>query len=115
MKIMTMRFLHYMWGKVQHAFDGLTKELSDHRVILNWLYALAYLALIFFCVTTNKESMTAAIYSTAGIVGTIFSAWVVGSAVNNVNRRAPYTAPYTGMSGQMSHMTEHDEEEAAGD
>lgn len=107
MKMMAKNCFNYMLGKADRAFDGITRELSDNRVILNWMYCLAYLALIFFCAHDNKESQSAAIYATAGIVGTIFSAWVIGTSYEKVQ--------FMRVESSRPRMTEKEQEEAAGD
>lgn len=109
MKQLSLRWIHYMGGKADKAIDALTKELADNRAILNWMYCLAYLALIFFCVHDNKESQNAAIYATAGIVGTIFSAWVIGTSYEKVQTmRIDAAKP-------PPQMSDEEQENAAGD
>lgn len=66
--------------------DRCIEELNDHRTILNWFYAAAYLALVFFCVVTNKNSQNTAIVTTGGIIGTIFASYVLGSSYEKVQK-----------------------------
>lgn len=98
----------YLKKKADRAFDDLTKELGDNRAILNWVYACAYLALIFYCVINNPLSHNTAIMTTGGIIGTIFSVYVLGGSYEKVQR----------MRCEAEHaadMTEEEQEEAAGD
>jgi len=70
----------YLRKTIQSFLDNTTKELKSHRTLLCWLYAIAYLILIHYCIIHNPSTMNTAIMTTGGICGTIFSAWVIGSA-----------------------------------
>jgi hypothetical protein len=60
--------------------NSLFKDLNKHRTILCWVYSIAYLVLVYYCVTHNSATMNTAIMTTGGVCGTIFSAWVIGSS-----------------------------------
>ena len=82
-----------IYKKIDRFLDFFIKELSEGRVLLCWFYALAYLALIFYCVVTNLNSHSIAITVTGGITGSIISAWVLGKSYENVN--TPKVQPST--------------------
>lgn len=84
MKENVTTFLKYLLSKGNRVMDGITAELSENKAILNWIYAAAYLALIFYCAINNSGSHNTAIMTTGGIVGTIFSAYVMSSSYEKV-------------------------------
>jgi hypothetical protein len=104
------RFTRYMGGRVHHMFDGFTRDLTEHRILLNWVYAFAYLALIFFCVQDNQNSQNTAIVTTGGIVGSIFTAYVLGSSYEKVQKMRS-----ADIRSSASEMSADDQEKAAGD
>jgi hypothetical protein len=76
--------LRWVWARADRIIEGLTKELSENRVLLCWIYAAAYLALIFYCAVKNPGSHNTAILTTGGIVGTIFSVYVLAGSYEKV-------------------------------
>jgi hypothetical protein len=81
-----MAAVKWVWERVDQIADGIVDELSENRAILNWIYAAAYLALIFFCAYTNPGSHNTAIMTTGGIIGTIFSAYVLAASYEKVTK-----------------------------
>lgn len=79
-----LELVRYLLPKLDKSFDHFTGELSQNKTILCWIYAAAYLALIFFCVTTNPASMTAAIYTTGSLMGTIFASYVLSASYETI-------------------------------
>lgn len=106
------KLIGHLAANVNHVFDGLTKELSENRALLNWVYAIAYLALIFYCAVTNKDAQTAAIYATAGIIGTIFASWVIGASYEKVQQMHCNMAS---TAAPAKPLTDKEQEETAGD
>jgi uncharacterized membrane protein (DUF485 family) len=70
------KLLAWVGAKLNSFF----KDLNQHRTILCWVYSIAYLVLIRYCVLHNPATMNTAIMTTGGVCGTIFSAWVIGSS-----------------------------------
>lgn len=75
-----MKFMSWLGQKINSFFDRATQELNQHKTVLCWLYSLAYLVLVRYCVMHNPATMNTAIMTTGGVCGTIFSAWVIGGA-----------------------------------
>ena len=65
--------MYYIAAKADRAFDLLTKELSQNRTVLVWIYSAAFLALVFYTAVTNEKSQATSIMTLGGIVGTCFS------------------------------------------
>jgi hypothetical protein len=86
MKVASMVAIRWLWARVEPITDGITKELSENRAVLNWIYAAAYLALIFYCAVENQNSHNTAIMTTGGIVGTIFSVYVMAGSYEKVSK-----------------------------
>lgn len=102
MKLKLLSLMHYLFEKADRAFDGLTGELSQNRILLIWIYSLAFLVLIFYTAVTNKSSHNTAIITVGGIIGTCFSSWVCTSA-------------YVKVHTQKKEMSEDAQKEASGD
>ena len=77
---MILKLLRWLGSTLSVFFDTVTKDLNKHRTILCWVYSIAYLVLIKYCVLHNPATMNTAIMTTGGVCGTIFSAWVIGSS-----------------------------------
>lgn len=101
------RLTKYMGGRVHHMFDSFTRDLSEHRVLLNWVYAFAYLALVFFCVQDNHASQNTAIVTTGGIVSAIFTSYILGSSYEKVTKMK--------VAAEVATESEPKDEEVAGD
>jgi len=108
------RLACYVGGRAHHVFEGFTRDLSESRVILNWMYCFAYLALIFYCAVNNPASHNAAIYTTGGIVSTIFTVYILGSSYEKVQkmRNGNGHRPAEEIRPEMS---EDEQKDAAGD
>ena len=65
-------------------FEAQIKDYAEHmardsrslRVVLNWVYCLFYLWLVWYGVTHYKECINTAIVSTSTLVGAIFTGYV---------------------------------------
>jgi accessory gene regulator protein AgrB len=87
--------------------NAFFKDLNKHRTILCWVFSIAYLVLIKYCVTSNPSTMNTAIMTTGGIVGTIFSAWVIGSShVAATQIRYPVVVTPGSTGGTPTDMTD---------
>lgn len=111
MKSNAIKLASYIGVRVHHMFDRFTKDLTEHRVLLNWLYAVAYLALVFFCAVTNKSSQNTAIVTTGSIVSAIFATYVLGSSYEKVAKMR-LTSPASGASEAEGVASTTDEEKA---
>jgi len=89
-----MKMIRWLGTNISWFFDKLTKDLNKHRTILCWVYSISYLVLVRYCVLTNPSTMNTAIMTTGGVCGTIFSAWVIGSAHVSATR-IQYPMPVT--------------------
>jgi hypothetical protein len=101
----------YVWGKSDRLIDQLTAELSSNRALLNWGYALAYLAIVFYCIQDSPESQNTAIVTTGGIVSVIFTSWVCAGSYESVARMRLEQQ----QKAEVQEPEIHEEEKGAGD
>lgn len=84
---MIKKFFKGIFAKIGKIIAWLEQEITDYakhlardsrslRVILNWVYCLFYLWLVWYGVTNYKECINTAIISTSTLVGAIFTGYV---------------------------------------
>lgn len=84
---MIKNFFKGIWSRISRVIAWLEKQIIDHaehlsrdgrslRVILNWVYCIFYLWLVWYGVTHYKECLNTAIVSTSTLVAAIFTGYV---------------------------------------
>ena len=79
--------ISYMGGHARGALDSLAEEMGEHRVVLAWVYSIAFLILVAYCVSVNPSTHKVAITICGGIVSTIMTSYVLGMSYEKVNRK----------------------------
>lgn len=81
-----VRSASYFWSKADRAIDRFTRELGEHRTWLAWAYSAAFLALVFYTATTNKNSHNTSIMTLGSIVAAVFSTYVLSGSYERVSK-----------------------------
>ena len=105
MKLRVLEMFRYLGKMLERALAHFVGELSQNKVILCWIYAIAYLVLIFYCVTRNQSSQSAAIYTTGGLMGTIFASYVTSASYEKIAKYRVDAPSAGGLDGPGSPAT----------
>lgn len=84
MKKNIFKILHWLTDEVVDFFQNLARDVKSLRSLLNWIYCLTYIWLVWYCVTHYKESANTAIMTTGTIVSAIFAGYVFTKSYEKV-------------------------------
>ena len=79
----------FVWLEKQivSSAEHIAEDSRSLRVLLNWVYCIFYLWLVWYGVTHYKDCITTAIISTSTLVGAIFTGYVFTKSYEKVRMK----------------------------